>query len=229
MIQFNLLPDVKMEYIKARRSKRVVMVVSALVSGTALTIFILLFLAVSYFQKNHSENLSVDIKKDAQTLQEMPELNKILTVQNQLISLPGLHDKKPVASRLPGFISQITPTQITIAKLNVDFPTYKITINGATDSLSSVNKFIDTMKFTEFTASDPRVKNKAFSDVEMKDFTRDEKGTTYEISLSFDPAIFDSASPVILIVPKIVSTRSEVEKPSPLFQQPAQPNQDEER
>ncbi len=221
MIQFNLLPDVKLQFIKARRAKRVVMVVSALASGVVLTIFIALFMVVRVFQKQHSDNLTKDIKRDSHQLQATPELNKILTVQNQLGSLPELHNKKPVVSRLFNYLTQITPTQVNISKLDIDFEANSINITGDTDNLSTVNKFIDTIKFTDFNTSDGSKKGKSFSDVVLVNFGRNDKGATYNIVLVFDPVIFDTASEVTLTVPKIITTRSEIEKPGALFQQPA--------
>ena len=63
MIQFNLLPDVKLEYIKAKRTKRSVMLVSIIATGVALGISIMLFLTVSVLQKQHINNLNNDIQK----------------------------------------------------------------------------------------------------------------------------------------------------------------------
>jgi hypothetical protein len=53
--------------------------------------------------------------------------------------------------------------------------------------------------------------------VVLSDFTRTDKEATYTITLSYNPVIFDSASNVVLTVPKIISTRSETEKPTELF------------
>lgn len=220
MIQFNLLPDVKLEFIKAQRTKRVVMVISALIAGISLAVFIALLVTVKVFQQRHLSNLNQDIKRDSQKLKEMPEIDKILTVQNQLGSLPDLHNKKPVVSRLFGYLSQITPGQVSIAKLTVDFDAHVMTIDGDTDSLSTINKFVDTIKFTDFVSStDTSKQTKAFSSVVLSNFGRDDKGATYKITLAFDPAIFDSASDITLTVPKIITTRSEIQKPSELFQQ----------
>src|SRR5690349_3135220 len=115
MIQFNLLPDVKLQYIKARRTKRAVMVMSVLVGGTALTIMVLLFLVVNVFQKKHLNDVNKDIKSYTNQLQQTPNLSKILTVQNQLQSLPDLFNKKPSVGRLFTYITQTTPSDITIS------------------------------------------------------------------------------------------------------------------
>lgn len=212
MIQFNLLPDVKLEFIKARRMKRVVSLVAVAVTGVAVFVVVMLFLVVNVFQKKHLSDLSTDIKRDSSTLQAIPDLNKILTIQNQLRSLPELHNKKPVVSRLQKYIQQVTPTQASIANINVNFDANTVTFTGAADSISTINKFVDTLKFTEFTAG--TTKNKAFSAVVLTSFGRDDKGSSYEIHLKYDPKVFDSGSDVTLNVPSIISTRSATEKPS---------------
>ena len=93
MIQFNLLPDVKIEYIKTRYRKRMIMLISAIASGVTFTIFVLLFLFVRVNQPKHMKDLDKDIKSTVSKIQETKDLDKILTIQNQLNSLPALHDK----------------------------------------------------------------------------------------------------------------------------------------
>lgn len=219
MIQFNLLPDVKLEYLKAQRLKRVVMVVSTLVSAAALTVFVILLMAVQVVQKRHLGNLTEDIRLDSATLKAVPEIDKILTVQNQLTSLPPLHNQKPVASRLVGYLSQVTPAQVSISKLNVDFANKTMRFTGDADALSTVNKFVDTLKFTDYAVPDGSKQGKAFSNVVLTEFARDAQGATYQIDLVFDAAIFDRAANVALTVPKIITTRSETEKPGELFKE----------
>ncbi len=228
MIQFNLLPDVKLEYIRAKRTKRTILLSSILAGGAALFILILLFFVVNVLQKQHLKALDKDISNMTTELRNKADLSKVLTVQNQLSKLPALHDERPVATRLFGYIGQITPAQISIAKLEVNFTDSNFVITGAADSLGTVNKFIDTLKFTNYTYTEEGVEQtkSAFSEVVMTTFGRDDKGASYIISLKFDPVIFDSKTQdVKLIVPNQITTRSETEKPTDLFQ----PNSDSSR
>lgn len=218
MIQFNLLPDVKQEFIKVRRTKRNAIVVAAIVTATALTILIILVLVVDVAQKKHLSDLNADIKKYSAQLQSTPDLNKILTVQNQLNSLTALHSQKPVASRLPDYLAKITPAQVSVTKLHIDFTANSIDITGEADSLSTVNKYVDTLKFTTFTTDTDTKAKPAFSDVVLSSFSRGDKSTNYNLTLKFDPAIFNDQNVIALTVPKIITTRSETEKPSDLFQ-----------
>ncbi len=218
MIQFNLLPDVKQEYIKARRTKRSAIVAAGLVSGVALTVCIVLFLVVDVAQKKHLSDLNKDIKNYSQQLQKIADLNKILTVQNQLNSLPALHDQKPFASRLPDYLGKVTPAAASITKLHLDFAASTVSISGVADNLGTVNKFADTLKFTTFTTDKNEKAEPAFSSVVLTSFSRGDTTTTYELTFKFDPVIFDDQTKITLTVPKIITTRSETEKPTELFQ-----------
>lgn len=226
MIQFNLLPDVKQQYIRAKRMKRTAVVVSFLVAATALFVFVMLFLSVHVFQQKHIKNVNNDIQASIKTLKETPNLNKILTIQNQLNSLPELHNNKPVVSRMGIYLSQITPDKITIGDIEVDFEANTMVIQGTAESLEKVNKYVDTIKFTTFSevqtdGSEPiPSKTKPFNSVVLDDYTRSDKEVTYKIILSYDPAIFDNSKNIILVVPKNkITTRSELEKPSDLFKE----------
>lgn len=217
MIQFNLLPDVKLEYIKAQRSKHLVVVTAAIIAAATLVLFLLLLL-VNLTQRKHLSDLNKDIATYTKQLQNTPDLNKILTIQNQLNSLPALHDKRPIASRLFNYLTKVTPAQASITRLHVDFTTNTMTIVGGANTISTVNTYADTLKFTTFATTDGSKKGQAFNKVVLTSFNRSDKTTSYEINLSFDPAIFDGASDVTLTVPKTITTRSETEKPAALFQ-----------
>lgn len=225
MIQFNLLPDIKLTYIKARRTKHLVIVTSIVVGAVSLGILILLYMGVAVFQKKHLNDLTQDIKNRTTELQSTADLDKMLTVQNQINSLTALHKDKPVMSRLFTYIPQITPNSVSIQKLDLDYRQSTINITGNADAISTINKFVDTLKFTKYaTADKPEdTSRSAFSKVVLGSFSLNpnekdpKKKATYQISLHFDTTIFDDANGVTLVVPKITSTRSETEKPNPVF------------
>lgn len=228
MIQFNLLPDVKLEYIKARRTKRTVIMTSILVGSASLALFILLFMVVNVAQKEHLKHLQNDINASKKELQSKPDLAKILTIQNQLNSLPALRQDNPVASRVMGYIQQVTPQNASISSLTVSFTDQTMKIEGSADSLATVNTFADTLKFTNFTTTtegktaDPIP---AFKEVVLSNFavasnsTHDKnKAATYTITLKYDKSIFSDGNDVTLQVAKKITTRSETEKPAAIFQ-----------
>lgn len=238
MIQFNLLPDLKMKYIKAKRFKHTAMVISFIVTASSLAIFIFLFMTVYVFQKNHINAVSKEISEAQVKLENTKDLNKVLTIQNQLNSLPALHSQKPEASRLLKYTNQITPNAVFIGKIVIDFTEKTIIYEGIADTLSSTNKFVDTLKFATFKdkllkkadqdALNKEGKNIPFSEVVLDDFElNDEKGgiPTYKITLKYDSAIFDNNKDIEITIPNITSTRSSTEKPQDLFK--AIPKKDE--
>lgn len=219
MIQFNLLPDIKIQYLKAKRQKHVVILISVVASVVALGVFILLLTTVFVLQKKNISDLNKDIKASSEDLQSVEDLNKILTVQNQLGELTTLHDRKVVSSRLLDYFTQVTPAEASISKLEVDYVRNTMIITGNAPALNVVNTYTDTLKFTKFIVKgDSNQEKNAFSEVVLASFSRDPKATTYEISLKFNPDIFSNSKEVTLNVPKIITTRSETDKPSDVFQ-----------
>lgn len=230
MVQLNLLPDVKQEYIHAERTRRLVLTASVIACAVSIGLLFLLFSFDKLQQKNIND-LTKDISSNTSKLQKKPQINKILTVQNQLNSLTGLHASKPSASRLFGYLNQVTPTQVDITSLSVDFTTQTVTISGTTDAISSVNKYIDTLKFTTFKA-DGETPVKAFSNVVMSSFgvatatAGNSHTASYSATFIYDPAIFDNTKKIKLIVPSLTTTRSSVDQPNVLFQEAPTPSPD---
>lgn len=219
MIQFNLLPDVKLAFIKARRFKRLVIIVTSMVSALSVTAVIFLFVFVNVAQKKHISDINKNIQSNDKKLSAVNDLDKILTIQNQLNSLTALHDQKPETAKLFGYINQITPAQVSLSNLQINFTTKVLKISGDADTLSTVNKFVDTLKFTTFRIANQTIDNHVFSSTVLSNFAKDEKKSTYTIETVFDTRIFDSNISLLWSVPNIISTRSETEKPAALFQQ----------
>lgn len=223
MIQFNLLPDVKIDYIKAKRSKQKVMTIATLVAGASFAIFLLLFVTVNVLQKNHSKNLSADIKTQSQKLKDISELDKILTVQNQLTKLPELHDGKPILSRMKDYLPLVTPASVSYSSIDIDTAANTMTFTGSADSIKTINQFVDTLKFTKYVVGESSDQTNAFSNVVLVSFSKTDdknKGANYSITLKYDPAIFSTKSEVKLQVPNIITTRSATERPNENLIQP---------
>lgn len=224
MIQFNLLPSVKLDYIKARRTKRLVMSIAIIAGLFSFAIFTLLFVNVNVLQKGHMTNLTKEIAENTNKLKSIEDIDKVLTVQNQLGELTPLHEKKPAADRALTFISQVTPQKASTSQVKVDFEEQTITISGTTDSLVTVNKFADTLKFTKYVVGNSTDEQNAFSEVVLTNFSVSGDQTTYQIDLKFNPEIFDNTKTIKLSIPNIISTRSQTQKPSDnLFQQQPDP------
>lgn len=249
MIQFNLLPDIKMEYIRAKRTRRTVIGISVIISSVVIVLNVILF-ATNTAQKRHIDNLTNDISSQKEELDNYKDLDKILTIQNQLNSLPELHNQKPIVSRLfgeyneeekkrvGGYIEDLVPEKASISEIEINFEELSMTIVGNADSLETVNKFADTLKFTQFRAknlldpeAEPTEATEPFSEVVLAEFAKNDKGASYEIELKFDLLIFDASHDIALKVPNIITTRSTTQKPDSeveaIFQDPVEPEEGE--
>ena len=231
MIQFNLLPDIKIEYIKTLKLKRMVMTIAFIAVGASVGLLILMF-SMNAVQKRHVSNLNSDIERLKTELDETDDLTKILTVQNQLNALPALYDGRPAINRLPGFIDQTTPVGIGITQMTIDFSTSTVEIIGDSKNLKTLNSFVDTLRYTtyeveheeteevadtgeemEMTETEVHEALNAFGNVGLVQFARDSEKATFTLSFSFDTTIFDITKKVKLTVPSLVTTRAEVPSP----------------
>lgn len=223
MIELNLLPDIKLEYIKAQRTRRRVTAISILVTGASLVLLILL-IGVGAVQKKHLNDLNKDISSAQSALKNEQDIDKILTVQNAIGSLNDLHAKKPAMARTFDYLNQVTPNDVSISDLSIDTLTQTVTISGSTNALSSVNKYVDTLKFTSFTESGSEVASPAFSNVVLTEFglnaesTSADKAASYTVTFQYNPLIFDNAKDIKLTVPSLTTTRATVAAPTDLFQ-----------
>lgn len=234
MIQFNLLPDIKLQYIKTQRLKHMVFTLSFIVTSASLAFLFLLFTAVVVVQKRHLTNLSNDINKDMKVLaDEQPALNKILTIQNQLNSISGLHDQKPKVTRIYEYLPKLTPDEIVLDKFTIDLTTNTINLGGSSTTIASINKFVDILKFSNyqvFTSDSPdnTVDNTnsklSFSQVVLGSFAKEKTEASeiynFSVSFSFNPEIFNSTLKIKMLIPDILSNRSVIEKPNSPFEGP---------
>ncbi|TAH34183.1 hypothetical protein EYC59_03450 [Candidatus Saccharibacteria bacterium] len=201
MIQFNLLPDVKIQYIKARRTKHLMMLASIVVIGVSLFVFILMLFTVNVVQKKSLGDLNKDIKKYSADLKATPDLDKILTVQNQLGALTDLHEQKPVSSRVYGYLAQVTPVTIKLTSMNLDLEQNTVVLSGTAPSLESLYAYTATLKATKYTVGDSTDRKSAFTNVVWTSYGRDKTGANFTLSASFDAEIFKSENTVNLKVP----------------------------
>lgn len=223
MIQLNLLPDIKTKFINTERTKHLT-IVSALSVCGAMIVIVLILLGITYgSQKSKLSSLDNQISTNSSQLQSIDGLNKILTIQNQLNSLTTLHSQKPVTSRLFTYLPQITPANVYIGDITIKYADNSLAINGTANTLELVNKFVDTLKFTDYTSDQSDTKLPAFSSVVLASFSKAEQAYNYSVTMFFDPVIFSGDyKSISLEVPNKISTRSQTEQPDLIFQeQPA--------
>lgn len=219
MIQFNLLPAVKLDYVKAKRTKRITMLATTSVSVISLLILVLLFANVQ-LQAKHSRDLSQDIKSQGKKLKDTQDISNILTVQNQLNSLSDLHSAKPEAARVFDYLKQVTPNGVTISNAEIDFEATTMKIKGKAAAISGVNTYADTLKFTTYTVGDEATTHNAFTEVVLSNIATDPAtgNATYELNLKFDATIFSNQVTTKLVVPNKVTNSSQLDSSDSVFQ-----------
>jgi Tfp pilus assembly protein PilN len=220
MVQVNLLPKLKIDYLKSERNKRIVVLTSILAGIASISLFILLYVGVFVFQKNQIKNVDKKISSLANELKSVNDIEKILTIQNQLKLLPELTKSKPLISRINNVILKTTPSSANLSSITVDTVNKKLSISGISEDAFAVNKYSDTLKFTTIT-----VVNKKTGDKEQKNLfidvntsvNRDASGASFTITTNYDESLFNSDNNIDLVVPSITSTRSSTETPGSAF------------
>lgn len=213
-VQFNLIPDIKYEYLKAKRLERTI--VSATVVAVIICVVLLaaLIFEADFRQKHNLSNLSSEITTSSQKVKSINGLDKIITIQNQLESLPALYEQDPSSSRIFNYISQLTPPEVTVGDLTLNLTAGSagtssggtpdtMEIQGQAPTLSNVNAYTDALKeatYSDKTAGTSNVP--AFSDVVLSSFSMGNQGATYTINLNFDPTLFKTDDTIALSVPK---------------------------
>jgi Tfp pilus assembly protein PilN len=229
-LQFNLLPDVKQEYLKTQKTKRTVIAASTAASGIALFILLFMLLTVYAVNKKQLHDADKDINKYNSQLSSIKNIDKILTVQNQLKTLSGLHHDKHKLSRIFSYVPQVTPHNVCIGKITIDTTANTLTFEGTADTQKNINTFVDTLKFTKYKQNNQNTDSNAFPTVVESQFsinTTDTQNTkcegkpapaTYQLTTHYDPVLFANAEVVELKVPQgLVTTRSVLDNPSNIF------------
>jgi hypothetical protein len=196
-----------------------IVTISFIVGAASLGIFVLLFLFVDVGQKVRINQLNSQINNSSSQLNSNKNLNQILTVQNQLETIPTIEAEAPTTSRVFGYISQLMPANSTISSLDVDFTANTVTMSGGADTLATVNTLVDTLKYATYNDTTTNVKNApAFSGVVLSSFSYSNTATNgntaqYSIAFSFNPTLFKSTDNVTLTVPSETTTRSILNQP----------------
>jgi Tfp pilus assembly protein PilN len=198
MIQFNLLPDVKKEYIKAKRAKRLILSSAVLISTGCIVVVGLMFSFVQIGQKQHIDNLSKDITQESKEIQEIESLTDMLTVQNQLEIVPQLHKEKTQMSRLFDYMARLVPADAKIVRLNLDVDRQSMTIIGEATSVAVIDQLVKTLNAARFNNGDIE-EGVPFSEINTR-LSSDDTSASFNIDLKFDTLLFDNTKEVVLTI-----------------------------
>ncbi|MBP6042130.1 hypothetical protein KA529_03865 [Candidatus Saccharibacteria bacterium] len=151
MINVNLIPDSKLAGIKAKRSKQAVQSLSMIVIIASVALPVVLFIFDFALTKaiDSKQNKIDDLVTKFETEEDV---QRILTVQNQLNALPEAEANSFKMTNLLSVIEHSTPKNVGllgISTLNVD-GTFAFQANA--ESIQAANEFIDTLDSIEIVA-----------------------------------------------------------------------------
>lgn len=214
MIEINLVPDVKQELIKARRTRSIV-VSGAIFIGIASVAIVVILAGLVFGAQKIANNLADDeIKKQSTKLSSVEDLSKTLTIQNQLTKISALNDSKKIDSRVFDMLAAVVPkgqNSVKISKLSVDPTTNIINLEGQAQggyaSLEIFKKMIEGAKFKykeNDTKSDLKEINLA-SDVTPSETSYGEdsdgqKVLRFSLSFETDAVVFSPTSKEVSFV-----------------------------
>lgn len=154
MIEINLIPDVKLELLRARRQQKMVISVSIMVAIASVAVVALMASYAFGVQAFADGRANDGITDESKKLQNIKDLSKTLTIQNQLKKLSGLQADKTVSSRLFDIIGTTVPSgtnRINISRLELDTEQSTITIEAdAANGYEAVEVFKKTLAATTF-------------------------------------------------------------------------------
>lgn len=225
MITLNLLPDVKREYLRTRRLQSKVMAIATIVSLIAVGLVVVLAISVYGGQTVYKGYLTGEIKKHGDELKSIEEVDKYLTLQNQLANLTELHDNKMDFSRLLTFLPSMNPAapnniRLTKVEAVADEMLNTLVLEGEVANYTGLNTFRDTLTNAELTYKDQENPVKLFDSVEVvtSALERSQQGGTivvFRIETVYlkEAFLFSTKQPVVT-VPQMVTTQSIQNAPS---------------
>ncbi len=197
MIQVNLLPDVKQEYLRAQQIKHLVVVASALLSLISIVVLALLFLYVQVVQPRHRANLQRDIDTGISEIKSKEDGVKIVTVQGVLEQIPGLQDNKLLSSRLFTYLTSVTPKAVSYSEVRLDLTSNSISLTGQASAFEQTNELTNNLKSARFsykqndsTQSMQPFSRIVFTSLGKSDQTETTKSIGFQLTFTIDPVMF---------------------------------------
>ena len=230
MIEINLLPDVKQEFIRAQRVRTTVVSIAILLTIIAAGIVVLLAVYVFGAQQLRHSLADGQIRDESQKLQEVEDIDNVLTIQHQLSKLSEMHTSKNIDSRLFDALSVIIPAEpntviINSASINSEdgIITIEAQANNGYPALEVFRKTIQATNF-EYSDGDERIVVPFASDLNDSDrsYGEDQTGKRvlrFTISFAYPEELFarDSANAAIVGPERRNATDSAAGVPSSLF------------
>jgi len=211
VIEINLIPDVKQEYLKAKQARMMVISGAIIVSIVSVAIVILLAVYLFGIQALFSLKADEDIKTNQKSLMATADLTNMLTLQSQLTNISSLHDKENMSSRMFDVLTAILPVQpnqVTFSTVKYDAETKSMHIDGqAVNGFVAVDVFKKTIEATTFsyqednkTITRPVANNVVLSNMSYGEDATGAKVLRFTVDFDYDPSLFASSSKSVVVI-----------------------------
>jgi|GEM_PF-2073347 len=229
MIQVNLVPDVKLELIKAQQHRNIVIYSSIVVMIASVAVLVILGLVIAG-QAVYTNNLTSQIKSEDAKFRDIADIDNTVTVQNQLESIQSTHEQKAMTSRIFNLLVEATAkdtaNSVTLNSFSVDTATNTIVLVAQTDTrgfdaAEVFRKNIEGMKLYYMEATPDTVPNEfseepkttakdeqsaqiasevTLSDLSYAQSDNDQRKTvSFRLTFIYDPLLFDEKIDILRV------------------------------
>ncbi len=233
MIQINLLPDVKLEYLRARRMRNLV-ISGAVIAGLAsagVVVLLLLFLGVQAGREVIADN---GIEREYEKLSQVENLSELVTLQNQLDVIGSQHLTKTVNSRLFSVIQGVNPSgsdKVQYTTVVIDPIAKTLEIEGvARGGYAAVETFKKTIDNTDIEfvrdqvqATEDIATNVSIGETSFGESSGGDRVLQFKVTVTYNELLFSNqAGSMRIITPerRIDVTDSKAGVPNSLFTTP---------
>jgi hypothetical protein len=149
MIELNLLPDVKKEFLKAQRTRNNV-ISGAIILTIAAAVITAILASTVYIGQNAVIALQTkSVKEKNDKLKSQPEIEKYLTVQNQLKNIDTLHNGKYLYSRALTYLQALnpsTPNNVVLSSVSLKKEDKSLELEGSVRNFEALTIFKTTLQ-----------------------------------------------------------------------------------
>lgn len=241
MIQINLLPDVKQEYLRARRTRNVAISVSILAALGSGAVVVLL-LALLGLQAGRELLIDNSIDSRYEELSQVENLSEMVTLQNQLDTIGSQHAEKTMDSRLFGVLQGINPSdpndvQFTSTTLNPEDGLLRLegVAENGYPAVETLKKTIEntTIEYTDQdeTISEPLAERVSIGDTSFGQNADGRRVLRFEVIVTYHESLFTNEYTRVRVnAPnrRIDVTDSRIGVPNSLFTDQVPESEDDE-
>lgn len=209
MISLNLLPDVKKNLISIRRQRNMIMSIGIVTIIVCLVVLAILgacfgaLVAIGASTKANIDQKAAQIKQ----AQSSKQLDRYLTVQNQIKQLDSLKQQQPIYSRIFDYINALktpAPSDVKISKIdlsNESGSAPEVVLSGTASEFRSLEVYRKIMegsklKFADTGGGDAGNEKQLFSQVNdpiySSSYSTDGWQVSFTIKATFSPEAFSS-------------------------------------